>query len=57
MRGGKRTVIDGPFAETKELLIGFYILDAADLDAALDWAARMPDAGLNSLEIRPVMAF
>jgi hypothetical protein len=55
LRGGKRTVTDGPFAETKELLIGFYILDVADLDAALDWAARMPDAGLNSLEIRPVM--
>jgi len=57
VRGGKRAVTDGPFAETKELLIGFYILDVADLDAALDWAARMPDANLHSLEIRPVMSF
>ena len=42
-RGGERTVQDGPYADTKEQLGGFFILDVPDLDAALDWAARCPD--------------
>lgn len=56
LRDGKRLVTDGPFAETKELLIGYYIIEVPDLDAALDWAAKMPDAKQNVLEIRPLMS-
>jgi hypothetical protein len=56
IRNGKRIVTDGQFAETKELLAGFYILEVPDLDAALDWAARMPDVELAVLELRPIAA-
>jgi hypothetical protein len=45
---------DGPFAETKEQLAGFYILECADLDEALDWAAKIPAAGHGAVEVRPV---
>jgi hypothetical protein len=45
---------DGPFAETKEQLVGFYILDCADLDEAIDWAAKIPAARSGSVEIRPI---
>jgi hypothetical protein len=54
--GGKRKVLDGPFAETKELIGGFYIVDVASLDEAISWALRCPvgfDAA-NLLEIRPL---
>jgi hypothetical protein len=54
--GGKRTVLDGPFTETKELIGGFYIVDVASLDEAISWALRCPvgfDAA-NLLEIRPL---
>jgi hypothetical protein len=54
---GKRVVTDGPFAETKELLSGFYIIETPDIDVALDWASRMPDSKINTLELRPVMVF
>ena len=50
-------VIDGPFAETKEQLGGFYIIDAKDLDEAIAWGARIPGAKWGSIEVRPVMEF
>ena len=55
MRDGNRITTDGPFAETKEVLGGFYIIEAADLDAALDWAAKIPASPYGSIEVRPVM--
>ena len=57
MRGGKTEVVDGPFAETKEQLGGFYILDCKDLDEALAYAAKIPDAAYGRVEVRPVMIF
>src|SRR5712692_2787352 len=42
LRGGARLLTDGPFIETKEHLLGFYLVEVSDLDAAIDWAARMP---------------
>jgi hypothetical protein len=50
-------VHDGPYAETKEFLAGFGIIDVPDLDAALEWAARHPAAGFASIEVRPLSAF
>ena len=58
MQGGKPLVIDGPFAETKEQLAGYYILDCKDLDEAIGWAAKIPTAckgGEGCIEIRPIM--
>jgi hypothetical protein len=57
VRGGETVVTDGPFAETKEVLGGYYIVDVPDLDAALKWAARIPSAPYGSVEVRPVMIF
>jgi hypothetical protein len=57
VRDGERDVTDGPFAETKEQLGGFYVLDVKDLDEAIEWAARIPGAQFGSIEIRPVMVF
>jgi hypothetical protein len=54
VRGGQRQVQDGPYAETKEQLGGFAILDLPSLDAALEWAARCPAAGTARVEVRPV---
>jgi len=51
--GGKRSVIDGPFAETKELMGGFWILEAPDLDAALEWAVKASTACEGPVEVRP----
>lgn len=56
IRGGKTETMDGPFAETKEQLGGFYILDCPDLDTALKYAAMIPVAGHGTIELRPVMA-
>jgi hypothetical protein len=56
-RDGNRLVTDGPFAETKEQLGGFYIVDVASEQDALDWAARMPSLPRGSVEVRPVMVF
>jgi hypothetical protein len=56
-RNGERVVSDGPFADTKEWLAGFYIVDAPDLDAALDHAARMPNITYGTIEVRPVQKF
>jgi hypothetical protein len=52
---GKWQVEDGPFADTKEQLGGFVIIDVPDLDAALEWAARAPCATAGSVEVRPVL--
>ncbi|HET9119317.1 MAG TPA: YciI family protein [Solirubrobacterales bacterium] len=57
VREGERSVTDGPFAETKEQLGGFYVLDCKDLDEAIEWAAKIPGAQVGSVEIRPVMVF
>ncbi len=54
LRDGERVVTDGPFAETKEHLGGYYILNCGDLDEALDWAAQIPSVGSGSVEVRPV---
>jgi hypothetical protein len=53
---GKAKVLNGPYAETREQLGGFYLIDAADLDAAISWAARCPGAQHGAIEVRPVMA-
>ena len=57
VRDGESVISDGPFAETKELLGGYYILDVPDLDEALKWAAKIPSAPYGSVEVRPVMVF
>jgi hypothetical protein len=55
VREGKRQVQDGPYAETKEFLAGFGVIDVPDLDAALEWAARHPVAGFSAVEVRPLL--
>jgi hypothetical protein len=55
VRNGKRLVTDGPFAETREQLGGYYIIDAKDLDEALSIAERVPPAKVGTIEIRPVL--
>ena len=55
VRDGKTLVTDGPFAETKEAMGGFYILDCKDMDEALEYAAQIPDAKYAGVEVRPVM--
>jgi hypothetical protein len=54
VRDGKTEVLDGPFAETREQLGGYYLIEAPDLDAALAWAARCPSASYGTIEVRPV---
>lgn len=56
IRDGKTLTTHGPFAETAEQLGGFYIIEAANLDEALEWAAKIPSAVYGSIEVRPVMA-
>ena len=51
---GKTQVLDGPYAETKEQLGGYYMIDVPDLDAALSWAARCPAASHGTVEVRPI---
>lgn len=51
---GKRQVLDGPYAETKEQLGGYYLVEVRDLDAALDWASRCPGASHGTVEVRPL---
>lgn len=57
VRDGKANVTDGPFAETKEHLGGYYLLECADLDEALKWAAKIPTAKYGTIEVRPIMVF
>ncbi|MBL9039415.1 MAG: YciI family protein [Archangium sp.] len=54
VREGRRQIHDGPFADTKEMLGGYVVIDVASLDEALEWAARSPSSRLGSTEIRPV---
>jgi hypothetical protein len=57
VQGGEKTLTDGPFAETKEQLGGFYLLECKDLDEAIEWAAKIPGAQTGSVEVRPVMDY
>jgi hypothetical protein len=52
--GGKTQVLDGPYAETKEQLGGYFMIEAPDLDTALSWAERCPGTALGAVEVRPV---
>ena len=55
VRGGKRIVTDGPFAETREQLGGFYLIEASNLDEAIEVAERIPSARQGTIEVRPVV--
>ena len=55
VRDGKTQVLDGPFADTKEQLGGYYLIEAPDMDTALEWAARCPAASFGAMEVRPIM--
>ena len=55
VRNGRTIASDGPYAEVKEHLAGFYLIDCADLDEAVAWAARVPDAAITEVEVRPVL--
>ena len=57
VRDGKTLTTDGPFAETREQLGGYYLIDAKDLDAAIAIAARIPGARLGSIEVRPIWVY
>ena len=55
VRDGETIVTDGPFAETKEVLGGYYLIEAESLDEAIEWAARIPSARMGKVEVRPVV--
>jgi len=57
VRGGNVAITDGPFAETKEVLGGYYLLECENLDEALKWAAKIPNATFGTVEVRPVMVY
>ena len=57
VRDGKTSTMDGPFAETKEQLGGYYLVNAKDLNDAIQWAARIPGAKWGSIEVRPIWEF
>lgn len=57
VRDGKVQSTDGPFAETKEVLGGYYLVDADDLDDAIAWAAKIPGAAWGTVEVRPIVEF
>jgi hypothetical protein len=57
VRDGKKSTTHGPFAETKEQLGGYYLIETNNLDEAIEWAARCPGARVGSIEVRPVMEF
>jgi hypothetical protein len=54
VKGGKTEVLNGPYAETREQLGGYYLIDVPDLDAALSWAARCPSSSYGTIEVRPI---
>ena len=56
VQNGKTSVLNGPYAEVKEQLGGYYVIEAADLDAAIGWAARCPGAQHGAMEVRPIWA-
>lgn len=53
VRNGKTTVVDGPFAETKEMIAGFYLIEAGDMDEAIAIASKLPAAPIATIEVRP----
>jgi hypothetical protein len=55
VRDGEQIVTDGPFAETKEQLGGYYLIEVDSVDEAIEWAAKIPSAQLGSIEVRPVV--
>ena len=55
LRDGEQVVTDGPFAETKEVIGGFFVADVPDLDEAIEWAAKIPSARYGSIEVRPLV--
>ncbi|MBA2634174.1 MAG: YciI family protein [Chloroflexi bacterium] len=57
LRDGKPLVTDGPFVEAKEALGGFYLVECASIDEALEWAARIPEARIGGVEVRPLLDF
>ena len=57
IRDGQTEVLDGPYADTKERLGGYYMIDAPDLDAAIAWAARCPGASHGTVELRPIWEY
>ncbi|WP_293748762.1 YciI family protein [uncultured Paraglaciecola sp.] len=57
VRNSKSELTDGPFAETKEQLGGYYLFECKNLDEALEWAAKIPSARYGTIEVRPVMVF
>jgi len=57
VKDGKKLTTHGPFAETKEQLGGYYLLDCKNLDEAIEWAAKCPGARAGSIELRPIMEF
>ena len=57
VRGGKTETIDGPFAETKEVLGGYYLLECKDLDEAIAYAAKIPTADYGRIEVRPIQVY
>lgn len=57
LRDGKPLVTDGPFIEAKEALGGFYLVECASMDEALEWAARLPEARTGCVEVRPLLDF
>ncbi len=57
LRGGRVETMDGPFAETKEHLGGYYLIDVPDLDAALNYAAMIPTAAYGTIELRPIAVY
>jgi hypothetical protein len=57
VRDGKTLTTDGPFAETREQLAGYYMVDAKDLDSAIAIAARIPSARIGSIEVRPIWVY
>ncbi|MBS0409455.1 MAG: YciI family protein [Proteobacteria bacterium] len=52
VKDGRRQILDGPFAETKEVIGGYFLIEASDMNAAVDWAARCPAAGHGAVEVR-----
>jgi hypothetical protein len=57
VRNGKTITSDGPFAETKEQIGGYYLFECKDLDEAISWAARIPGAQMGSIEVRPIQVY
>jgi hypothetical protein len=57
VRDGERMLTDGPYAETKEQIGGYYLLDCKDLDDALNWASQIPEAKSGAIEVRPIIDY